>query len=242
MNNNNKYKKCLDMLFNDCFYKLFDKNIMADDDFHSSAKRNKKLLTNMSLDQRKIVIDSMREILNYNSDFNEIGINFLLYLSKKPNNTNLHQFIKSQYSYYYYKAIIIAIIKTLLIIIQLIFSIIIFYPKNGCINSPIETERCEVCCLKLVYFFFFDLFYIINEFYFFKEFERIKMNKNTVVFYQILGYICNGIIYLLILFSKKNNANAREDDNAFYKKDNYIEIIISMLFDVIKFFIKKINY
>ena len=231
---NNESKKCLDMLFNDCFYKLFDKNIMVDDDFHSSAKRNEELLTNMTLVQRKLV-DSMREILNYNSDFNEIGINFLLDLRNIPNISNIHKFIKSQYRYYYYKAIIIAIIKTLLIIIQLIFSIIIFYPKNGCINSPIETERCEVCCLKLVYFFFFDLFYIINEFYFFKEFERIKMNKNTVVFYQILGYICNGIIYLLILFSKKN---AREDDNAFYKKDNYIEIIISMLFDVIKFFIK----
>ena len=235
MNNNNKYKKCLDMLFNDCFYKLFDKNIMVDDEFHLSARKNKLSLTNIPLVQRIIVIDSMREILNYNSDFNEIGINFLLDLRNIPNISNIHKFIKSQYRYYYYKAIVIAIIKTLLIIIQLIFSIIIFYPKNGCINSPIEIKRCEVCCLKLVYFFFFDLFYIINEFYFFKEFERIKMNKNTVVFYQILGYICNGIIYLLILFSKKN---AREDDNAFYKKDNYIEIIISMLFDVIKFFIK----
>ena len=232
---NNESKKCLDMLFNDCFYKLFDKNIMVDDEFHLSARKNKLSLTNMPLVQRIIVIDSMREILNYNSDFNEIGINFLLDLRNIPNISNIHKFIKSQYRYYYYKAIIIAIIKTLLIIIQLIFSIIIFYPKNGCINSPIETERCELCCLKLVYFFFFDLFYIINEFYFFKEFERIKMNKNTVVFYQILGYICNRIIYLLILFSKKN---AREDDNAFYKKDYYIEIIISMLFDVIKFFIK----
>ena len=159
---NNESKKCLDILFNDCFYKLFDKNIMVDDEFHLSARKIKLSLTNMPLVQRIIVIDSMREILNYNSDFNEIGINFLLDLSKKPNNRNIHQFIKSKYSYYYYKAIIIAIIKTLLIIIQLIFSIIIFYPKNGCINSPIETERCEVCCLKLVYFFFFDLFYIIN--------------------------------------------------------------------------------
>ena len=79
-----------------------------------------KLLMDMTLEQRKIVINSFGEILNYNSDFNEIVMNYLLDFSKTPIYENLFQLIKSQYSYYYYKAIIIVVIKSLLILIQLI--------------------------------------------------------------------------------------------------------------------------
>ena len=71
-----------------------------------------------------------------------------------------------------------------------------------------------------------------------KNFERKKYKKRNALIYQILGYICNGIIYLLILFNNKNNDNAEKDYIVFYKKDNIIEIIISMFFDVVKYFIK----
>ena len=75
---------------------------MVGDEFPLSAKKNILTIPEMSLVQRIIVIDSMREILNYNSDFNEIGINFLLDLRNIPNISNIHKFIKSQYRYSYY--------------------------------------------------------------------------------------------------------------------------------------------
>ena len=113
---------------------------MAIDESHSLARRNKKLLTDITLEQRIIFINSMDEIINYNSDFNEIIMNYLLDFTKIPNRQNLFQLIKSQYSYYYYKAIIIAVIKSLLILIQLIIILITFYPKYECIDSPIKIK------------------------------------------------------------------------------------------------------
>ena len=194
MNNNkcNKCKNCLKLFLNDCFNKLFDKNIMAIDEYESFSRSNKKLLIDMTLEQRKIVINSFGEILNYNSDFNEIAMNYLLDFSKTPIYENLFQLIKSQYSYYYYKAIIIVVIKTLLILIQLITILITFYPKYECKDSPIKI-KFSILILKLIYFLFFDFVYIINEFYFFKQFERIKLKKNLVVFYQIIGLFTMGL-------------------------------------------------
>ena len=230
----NKCKKCLDFFSNDCFYKLFNKNIIAIDESQSLARQNKKLLTDMTLEQRIIVINSMDEIINYNSDFNEIIMNYLLDFRKIPNSQNFFQLIKSQYSYYYYKAIIIAIIKSLLILIQLIIILITFYPKYECIDSPIKIKYA-IWILKLIYFLFFDFAYILNEFYFFKQLERKKFNKKLVVFYQIIAYILNGIIYFLIFFNNNNCDNA---DIVFFIKDKYLKIITSILFDLVKYFIK----
>ena len=229
----NKCKKCLDFFSNDCFYTLFNKNIMAIDETQSVARKNTKLLTDMTLEQRINVINSMDEIINYNSDFNGIIMNYLLDFTKKPNSENIFQLIKSKYSYYYYKALIIAIIKALLILIQLIIILIIFYPKYECIDSPIKIKYA-IWILKLIYFLFFDFVYILNEFYFFKQFERIKFNKKLVVLYQTIAYILNGIIYFLIFFNN-NNCDA---DNIFFIKDKYLKIITSIYFDIVKFFIK----
>ena len=226
----NKCKKCLDFFSNDCFYKLFNKNIIAIDESQSLARQNKKLLTDMTLEQRIIVINSMDEIINYNSDFNEIIMNYLLDFRKIPNSQNFFQLIKSQYSYYYYKAII----KSLLILIQLIIILITFYPKYECIDSQIKIKYA-IWILKLIYFLFFDFAYILNEFYFFKQLERKKFNKKLVVFYQIIAYILNGIIYFLIFFNNNNCDNA---DNVFFIKDKYLKIITSILFDLVKYFIK----
>ena len=108
---NNECKKCLGLFFADCFYKLFDKKIMAVDRINLPFKKNTRLLIDLSPEQRKKVINSMGKILEYSPDFNEIGINYLLDLSKIPNCDNLNQFIKSQCRYYYYKAKIIEIRK-----------------------------------------------------------------------------------------------------------------------------------
>jgi hypothetical protein len=226
----NKCKKCLDFFSNDCFYKLFNKNIIAIDESQSLARQNKKLLTDMTLEQRIIVINSMDEIINYNSDFNEIIMNYLLDFRKIPNSQNFFQLIKSQYSYYYYKAII----KSLLILIQLIIILITFYPKYECIDSQIKIKYA-IWILKLIYFLFFDFAYILNEFYFFKQLERKKFNKKLVGFYQIIAYILNGIIYFLIFFNNNNCDNA---DIVFFIKDKYLKIITSILFDLVKYFIK----
>ena len=228
MNNqirNNNDEECCKLLVNDFFDKLFDKYIITNDALSSTARRNDSSLKTMSLEQIITLRDSLKEIFDYNHDFNEIATNFFLDSNQTPNFENLVKFIKG-HKYYYYKAIFFAIIKTLLIIMQLISSLIIFYP------------RCTLFCLKILYFSAFDLFYIINEFYFLKNFERKKYKKRYVIIYQILSYIFNGIIYLLILFNNKNNDNAEKDDIVFYKKDNIIEIIISMFFDVVKYFIK----
>ena len=101
-------------------------SLIVVDESQSVARQNKKLLTDMTLEQRINVIKSMDEIINYNSDFNEIIMNYLLDFRKIPNSQNFFQLIKSQYSYYYYKAIIITIIKSLLILIQSIIILIIF--------------------------------------------------------------------------------------------------------------------
>ena len=113
---------------------------MAIDESQSVARKNTKLLTDMILEQNIIVINSMDEIIKYNSDFNEIIMNYLLDFRKTPNSNNFFELIKSQYSYYYYKAIIITIIKSLLILIQSIIILIIFYPKYECIDSPIKIK------------------------------------------------------------------------------------------------------
>ena len=61
-----------------------------------------------------------------------------------------------------------------------------------------------------------------------------KLNKKLVVFYQTIAFINNVTIYFLIFFTNNNCDNA---DNIFFIKDKYLKIIISILFDVVKFFI-----
>ena len=200
-----------------------------------SARKNEILLIDLSLEQRIVVGDSLKEIMNYSTDFTQLTMNFFFDLGKRPNYKNLKEYIKSQ-KYYYYKAIFKAIIKILFIIMQLICLKIIFYSNNG-FKSTFEIIRNAVFFLKFVHFFFFDCFYIINEIYFLINLERIKIKKKKVIYYQTLGYILNGIIYLLIIFNKTNNDNVKKE-NIIDKKDKIIAIIISVFFDVVKYFIK----
>ena len=62
---NNECKKCLGLFFADCFYKLFDKKIMAVDRINLPFKKNTRLLIDLSPEQRKKVINSMGKILEY---------------------------------------------------------------------------------------------------------------------------------------------------------------------------------
>ena len=112
---NNECKECCKLLVNDCFDKLFDKYIITNEELSLMARRNESLLKTMSLEQIIALRDSLKEIFDYNHDFNEIAMNFFFDSKQMPNFENLVKFIKG-HKYYYYKAIFFAIIKTLLII------------------------------------------------------------------------------------------------------------------------------
>ena len=69
MRDNNKCKDCCDKVLDDLFYKIYDKNIMAYTQAMKSARKNEILLIDLSLKQRIFVGDSLKEIMNYSTDF-----------------------------------------------------------------------------------------------------------------------------------------------------------------------------
>ena len=234
----NKSMKWIDIYFDIIFNKIFDKRIMIDDSNNLAFKYNLLSLRDMPFERRIKVGKSMNEILKYNKDFSDIGFNYIFLLGLTPNFEKLRQYIKNQQVFYYHKAVFVVIIKTLFILLHLIISIIIFYPKSGIVDSKFNILNSEILRLKLIYFLFFDLFYIMNEFYYFKNFERIKFRRNIVVLYQTIGYIFNGIIYILVISNKKNYVPTKENNNFFSKLIYNLEFVL-LLFDLIKFNIKR---
>ena len=258
-----KFKKCgkyLKMLFKDCFHKLYDKNIMTQGTSIKSLKKNEKLFNEITIDNRIAIMSATQEIWSHNPDFTEIGINYIVDSDKIINSRNLYNYVKNyDDEYYFYKALSTTIIICLLIIIQSLFSIIAFYPKYKCIDVPIESFEKRywinsgkffkvvekkiiiLLLLKIVYFILFEGAYIINELYFFKNFERIKVNKKIVLIYQTFGYILTGVFYVFKLIDKNNCINSMNDKNIFYKDYNLLEIILSIFFDLTKFLIISIS-
>lgn len=234
----NKSLKWIDIYFDIIFNKIFDKRIMIDDSNNLAFKYNLLSLRDMPFERRIKVGKSMNEILKYNKDFSDIGFNYIFLLGLTPNFEKLRQYIKNQQVFYYHKAVFVVIIKTLFILLHLIISIIIFYPKSGIVDSKFNILNSEILRLKLIYFLFFDLFYIMNEFYYFKNFERIKFRRNIVVLYQTIGYIFNGIIYILVISNKKNYVPTKENYNFFSKLIYNLEFVL-LFFDLIKFNIKR---
>ena len=234
----NKPMKWIDIYFDIIFDNIFDKRIMVDDSINLAFKYNLLSFNDMTYERRIKVINTMNEILTYNKDFNDIGLNYIFVLRLTPNFYKFRQFIKNQNNFHYHSAIFTVVIKTLFILLNLIISIIIFYPKYGIIDSKFNILNSVILRLKLIYFLFFDFFYIMNEFYYFKKFERIKFRRNIVVLYQTMGYIFNGIIYLLIISNKKNYVPTKENYNFFSKLIYNLEFVL-LLFDLIKFNIKR---
>ena len=76
MRDNNKCKDCCDKVLDDFFYKIYDKNIMAYTQTMKSARKNEILLIDLSLKQRIFVGDSLKEIMNYSTDFTQLTMNF----------------------------------------------------------------------------------------------------------------------------------------------------------------------
>ena len=81
---NNECKKCCKLLLNDCFDKLFDKYIITNEELSLIARRNESLLKTMSLEQIIALRDSLKEIFDYNHDFNEIAMNFFFDSKQMP--------------------------------------------------------------------------------------------------------------------------------------------------------------
>ena len=82
---NNESEECCTLLLDDCFNKLFDKYLIAYDNFLLIDRRSDSLLKAMSLEQIIALKDSLKEIFDYNHDFDEIAMNFFLDLKQKPN-------------------------------------------------------------------------------------------------------------------------------------------------------------
>ena len=74
--NNNECKGCCTLLLEDYFNKLFDKYLIAYDNFLLIDRRSDSLLKAMSLEQIIALKDSLKEIFDYNHDFDEIEMNF----------------------------------------------------------------------------------------------------------------------------------------------------------------------
>ena len=82
---NNECKGCCTLLVDDFFDTLFDKYLIAYDNFLLIDRRSDSLLKAMSLEQIIALKDSLKEIFDYNHDFDEIAMNFFLDLKQKPN-------------------------------------------------------------------------------------------------------------------------------------------------------------
>ena len=80
---NNECKGCCTLLVDDFFDKLFDKYLIAFDDFTLSSRINKSMLKTLSLKRIIDIRDSLKEIFDYNHDFNEIAMNFFFRFKSK---------------------------------------------------------------------------------------------------------------------------------------------------------------
>ena len=93
-----KSKNCgkyFKMLFKDCFYKLYDKNIMTEEIVIESLKNNDKLFTDISIDKRIEIMNAIQEIRIYNPDFTVIKINYVVDSDNIINCRNFYNLVKN---------------------------------------------------------------------------------------------------------------------------------------------------
>lgn len=212
----NESKNCFTLFLEDCYNTLYDKSIMVDSSITKQIGENRSLFIKLTSEERKQVVRSLSDIMNYNQDFNEIVINYLIELDQPINLKNLIIIIKKKFKYQYYKARFFAVIKALLIILQLYVSIININSKNEESNSKEEEinqnlkfkilgkEIDSILFLKLMHFAGYDFVYILYDFLFLKNLKKKKLNKYIIILYQTLGYICNVCIYIILVINKKN--------------------------------------
>ena len=183
---NNERNNCLKLFLEDCFNILYDTSIMVDNRMERMIIENRDLFTSLPIEQRQLVVDSLNDIMNYNQDFNKIGKYYLIQNEQLINRKNLAERIINDFKYKYYNALFFSGIKLLFILFQLYLSISNVNIKNEyndsekgandkkyCINPNIKFKifRQEIniiLFLKLIYFYFYDVAYIIHDFYFYK--------------------------------------------------------------------------
>ena len=137
---------------------------------------------------------------------------------------------------------------------QLILAYLLTYPRNICIDEPFDKDKdkeywiymdnkFEVITVKMdkefylrIIIFLFDLVFFLCEGLVIVKLERIKANKCSIMSISCAKYIING--YLIFWdFSRNYCENSKNDKNLFYIKNNVLEKISILIFDIIKFII-----
>jgi len=215
-----------------------------------------KPFSKMSINEVSTALESFDDICNYNKDFAQLRLEYLSKTDKFANILRFREYVFYSHSgYYYKKALFFFVLKVLLIIAGLYITFSLDYPKSVCIKVPFDTkkdktywiyndkkykvniiERDREWYLRLVYFIFFDLIYLLIEFCFLLTLQRAKFYKSMIIFYQILKYLCNVAIIVLIFRRENYCENSDNDKNIFYIKTNILEKIL-IIEDLIKLII-----
>jgi len=240
----------------DCLEKLVQSEIIAVIGEDNTMVTNYKPFSQMNNNEIKTVLKSFDEICNYNKDFAQLRLEFLSYKYPIVNIVFFRNFIKTFHSgYYYKKALFFFILKVILIISGLLFNFLIDYPKNVCTYDRYDKEKDKAFWIfkekkykvktverdnewyfRLMYFFLFDLIYIISELYFLINLQRRRVHKPSIIFYQILKYLCKAYIIALIFLKENYCEKSDNDENMFFIKTNILEKIF-IIEDIIKFLI-----
>lgn len=235
MMGNNEYKNCFIEFLEYCFNMLYDTSIFYDETIiREEIEKNRQKLRNASIEKRKLIVDSMSEIMDSDQKLNKIGKYYLAQIDDPINRRLFVKKIVTDFKFDYYRIRFFAVLKALLIIFQLYVSIVIVNSKNK--NVKLWLKIDALLFLKILYFCCFDFEKIILDLYFSKTLKKIKCNKYLVICYQTLGHILNLASYIILIINTKNSEIKKPDGNGFRKET--LEIISIISLDLVKFLMK----
>lgn len=242
------------MLKNELVGKIFKSQIFTTKELDENLKKIEIPFNQMVGEQKTKILESLDEASEYNNDLFKLKVEYLSQSNEIINLSNFQQFIKSQYSrYYYIKAIFFFIIRCIYIISQFYIEFFIIYPKYYCLDNQtnseneafwifdgrkykikkIEEDRQKY--LRLLNFIF-DIILIIFETIVLYRLQRIKINKCSVITFQLIKYIVSLEIILFDFFDDDFCSITKDDKTLEYKKNKIIEYF-NLISDIIKLLI-----
>ena len=203
---------------NDFFEKISKSEIFTTNTIDTKIFRSTKLFVQMESNEKKLVLESLKEISVYNKDFALLLYKYL----KQSLNTNINlqkfkHFIRFDYSGYYKKAVFLYVIRFILTLAQILILYLLDYPKNICIDEPCEqndkkfwifadkkykkiiVKRDKDLYLRTI-IFFIDFILYISEGIVLAKLQRIKCNKCLIITIQILKYYAIAIVIINNLY------------------------------------------
>ena len=252
---NNKPKNFYLKVINDYYNKLFQKVIEIYGIHEYKEKGQKCSFYQLTKVERKKFINYISDISNNNDDFKNITQDFLFDPDSNMTRENLVYAIeKEENGYYLQKAKFVWRITLLLIIIQYIY-LVFLDTKYKCVDNIIQNKdekfwyckdkKCKVESIdfdlekffRVLYLIVFDAVYLINQFYFLRNFNRKKLGNYNAILYQCFEYLLLIFIYIYDFFEDKICVESRIK-NIFYKKKVLSFDLILLFIDIIKFIIK----